>query len=405
MKIKLTVIALSFNFILMFLLLVIVLRLRGMQFIAWGIIGVSTIASVYLYINNYFRRLFDLNNLLIVSAILFLIYTCIGMFVTPGLSDYFNPYPKFFYVLYLIVGILIYKLTFLGWIRESNIFYTGLFFFSVISIKVLFLFHSFGGGFQPGVIDTSTDPRGVDFYQVLPYFIVYTFPMLFLKKGRIQFVVFGIAAVLILLTTKRGPLVSAILAFSVTFFAMNKVSIKTIFKIVIIVIVASLIFNFFAADQLNQIYNRFDNKSGADMSSGRYIIWGITIFNWFNSDALSMLFGNGFESSHIVLKSIWGHAISAHNDYIDTLHNLGIFGLLLLSILNFSMVKVTRKALKYGYKHADVMIFTLTVWLITSIVSCNIYKESALCFSIIFFYCAGDFYRTISLSKTTEIKS
>ena len=77
------------------------------------------------------------------------------------------------------------------------------------------------------------------------------------------------------------------------------------------------------------VLGRFSELS-SDGGSGRNIVWAKVLASFSNSDLKRKIFGHGINSVFQTVTIYSDVRIKAHNDFIETLHDYGYFGLFLL---------------------------------------------------------------------------
>lgn len=80
-------------------------------------------------------------------------------------------------------------------------------------------------------------------------------------------------------------------------------------------------------------------------TSGRSVFWLIDINAFIQSTPLAIFFGNGFDYVYEVNSSLYGLRIWAHNDFIDILLSVGLFGFFLYILaIGKSIVQMKRQS-------------------------------------------------------------
>ena len=83
-------------------------------------------------------------------------------------------------------------------------------------------------------------------------------------------------------------------------------------------------------DAIQNIHDRNAlDASKNNLGSGRLVFWGIVLTDFFSHDIFHIIFGNGTNSVAVVLESVYGLAIGAHNGWLDFLYTFGFIGLVI----------------------------------------------------------------------------
>ena len=150
--------------------------------------------------------------------------------------------------------------------------------------------------------------------------------------------------VVIASTTKRTGMLAACFGFAIFYLTDGnseksiKEKLERIIKILIlgaiIIAVMTATMSVFGID----ILERF-SELNSDGGSGRNYIWAKVLESFSSSDSTRKIFGHGINS---VFQSVTIYSdvrIKAHNDFIETLHDYGYFGLFLLVRFIFMLFK------------------------------------------------------------------
>ena len=145
-------------------------------------------------------------------------------------------------------------------------------------------------------------------------------------------------------TTKRTGMLAACFGFAIFYLTDGnseksiKEKLERIIKILIlgaiIIAVMTATMSVFGID----ILERF-SELNSDGGSGRNYIWAKVLESFSSSDSTRKIFGHGINS---VFQSVTIYSdvrIKAHNDFIETLHDYGYFGLFLLVTFIFMLFK------------------------------------------------------------------
>ncbi len=100
----------------------------------------------------------------------------------------------------------------------------------------------------------------------------------------------------------------------------------------LIVVIGVVIYAFLNSNMLNKVMYLLNNPYNADIlnsfTGGRTDFWKIDLLYFSESNILYKIFGQGFDCIYRVNESLFGIKIWAHNDIINLLVSIGIFGTL-----------------------------------------------------------------------------
>lgn len=224
-------------------------------------------------------------------------------------------------------------------------------YFVTISILRLENENSYGGGYLTLVA-----------LPVLLYFFRH-------KSVLTQMIISVIILVLVLLSVKRGDILSCILMIGVYYFVMlrhkGKFDTKIVWAMVSIVFLGYLIFKYMmATSYLFAI--RFENTMEGD-SSGRDNIYLLLINYFLNAPLDVQLFGGGFDASVKI------SGTRAHSDILEVLSCEGIFGLIIYLGAFFSLFRQMRRRTDVAEK--AILASVLVIWLVKMVFSMFIFSQ------------------------------
>lgn len=208
------------------------------------------------------------------------------------------------------------------------------------------------------------------------YYFTALVPFLFFmkKKKVFAYIISFVLVFFIVSSAKRGAILIAIVGMCYfLYYQLRTANKKEIYLTTILVLIAIIILIYFGYKyvQSNEyLLNRLEKTSEGD-SSGRDIIYRNIFFSWFNTpNLLNFIFGFGFAASTEL--STTGNF--AHNDWLEILSNFGLVGVLLYSLLIYSLLSFVRSSLlPIDKKIVLTTIFSL--WLLTSFFS-MVYSSS-----------------------------
>lgn len=340
---------------------------------------------------------------LVLFTSLYIVFQLIYIALTPPLPERYNPYNKIFYVLFAFSGLAFWIL---GYKKVPiNGKYILLIVYALILLMCYFSIDTMTNIDYASLFGTG-DETFFFIYQILPYILLWLYiPLLITNSKIIKYGLGGILLLLLIAMLKRGPLVS--LAFSLLFVIFaNKKNIGT--KWFVFSAVAFLIVLFIAnymGETTQFLVERFEeDASEGDISNHRFGMWEIFLENWVDRGPISILIGNGFESSHILMFRSGQNAKGAHNDFIELLYCYGILGFWVYSLLVYEYYKKMRLSIKRNYDKKEIIIFCFVIFFCTSFYSSNLTRFSTVIFGMYFYYYAGLMQRELNSDKLRKNK-
>lgn len=211
-----------------------------------------------------------------------------------------------------------------GWLTDlkiKNIFYFLLFVSIVLHFDALLTKRS-DRGVEDVVVNTS-------------YLFAYLLPAVFFIKNRTKSIFFMIVIVLMLfMGAKRGAIVVSTLVILIWYaheFLKLNVSFNTFIKNILVAFFIALFFSVFVSYFLSKfsfIQDRLLGLLGGEGGSGRDSMYMNIIDGWASADLFNKFFGFGFSAS----KVFTGNNLYAHSDWLETLINFGILGVMVYGL-------------------------------------------------------------------------
>ncbi len=290
-----------------------------------------------------------------------------------------------FRVLYVITFINLYSLL------KNNVVYNILkkIVFVLWSVLImLFLFIRIQGG--------------NDIRITLPTYIILLMSSLFIKKDEqnINWINLLLLFIIILLSTKRGALISFIVSIIVSLL-IDGIFVKKkknyIFKYITYFSFVIICFFVIMSNYNVDIFGRLKTIN-EDRGSGRVdvavAVWEAIKY----SSIYEKKWGHGFNS--VVNNNVY-YSISAHNDFLEIIYDYGYVGLLIFIFLNIKLILFIIKCLKDKSYMSFQFIFQYLCFLMLSNFShVMLYTSCYYCFFISYmFLLSEEFHRNNNLSK------
>lgn len=206
-----------------------------------------------------------------------------------------------------------------------------------VSKKMLYFLYAILIGLSFPLIGIHLSGAGLNGSVIFSTYLVLTIVPLLLQatEYKSRYLPILCSLIVIAATTKRTGMLAAIIGFAVFYLTDGKSKKpikKRLERIVKITILGSIVIAFlilvlsrFGIDVLG----RFSELS-SDGGSGRNIVWAKVLASFSNSDLKRKIFGHGINSVFQTVTIYSDVRIKAHNDFIETLHDYGYFGLFLL---------------------------------------------------------------------------
>lgn len=233
----------------------------------------------------------------------------------------------------------------------------------VISIILLILaINSFLISKQQALIlrgqEESTNNSAYIFLYILPFL-----PLILNKYRIMAFTILAICFIFVMLGAKRGAIVCMgfmILYLMWWYLKRKRVSLGTI--IAILVVIAALIIGlnyFFTTDDYLQ--TRLEQTIEGN-SSHRDVLYSMLWEEWLDADLSTQLFGRGIAQTITVVGNY------AHNDWLELLTDVGLFGAVVYLMIIVSLLKFRKKFHKNSPEQAA---FTVVIlfWFLKTIFS------------------------------------
>lgn len=165
-------------------------------------------------------------------------------------------------------------------------------------------------------------------------------------------------------------------------FYLKKVSIKIIAIPIALMLILFILSKSNMIDKfINATSNSFSsNNSAVAFSNGRFDFWKIDMEAFGNYNLINKFLGKGFDHVYYINQRFYKLKIWAHNDLIDCLLSIGIFGTVEYLLVLLSNLKI----LTNKYKKWVKSIFFLYVWFVLLVNGMFIYQHYL--YSIIIFF-------------------
>lgn len=226
------------------------------------------------------------------------------------------------------------------------------------------------------------------------HFIVLLLPCVFIIEKKNKKVLF-IALILIttILSTKRQDFIVAIIGITIPymiqiFFTDNNDKFKKIFSIMLVtLLVITAYINL--ENRLNlEIFARLSSIK-EDGGSGRTQIWKNVWDAFDNGSLLQKIFGHGYSAvarDRVGKFSSYGvNYTSAHNDFLETLYDYGVCGLIMYSLFLISFIKKVFKVYACDIKIGSMYLCSIISYLVLCSLGHLLLYPTYIVFPLLFF--------------------
>ena len=144
----------------------------------------------------------------------------------------------------------------------------------------------------------------------------------------------------------------------------KRISVKYIIALALLICIIPSTIEYFD-DQLGGAFIRRFTESDDSAEEGRSSIYVITLRMFTDSNFFQIIFGHGF--NRVVYDSPLH--LSAHNDFLEIIYDYGIICFAIYLSVYISLIKLLFLQVKQKSKYAPPLAFSLSVFLVLSLVS------------------------------------
>lgn len=293
-------------------------------------------------------------------------------------------------IIWLLGGILFYSFS----LKDTDeqglklLIHVAVFFLFILLVRVIYLY----------IFKLGGDGVSEEFKNTIPYYLLFLSTPIFLISQKRKYLLIGIVVFIILLTTKRGPLLAMLISGIVTYFLLsNRSLIFKVISIILIGVIAVTVGFVLFPEIVGNVVERFniDEISSVEdldrISSSRFVFWAILYDYWSQADSFTKFFGFGLNAVPEYLEMLTFNKlrIYAHSDWVDTMFNIGQFGLCLFIFFHLSMIKEIIKALKYKNKYAKFMLYNYLLFAFSNLYTGALVSFTTVWFAMFFYYFAA----------------
>lgn len=292
-------------------------------------------------------------------------------------------------IIYWILGtFFVYKMLLAQYLTERHIVAV---IYAVVCIYSVMIFYFM---FNPAIRFTQN---------ISIYVLLWCFPFLIVqKRTNLNKIFLFLSTVCIFLSFKRGAIIALILStfiYLFLYFLQNR-SFKTGFKLLFIFLGLLLIL-MSALIVINKTRPDFFEKRTSDITdkdrvgSGRGGFYRLVLNSYFQSlhyKPAKFFFGHGSRSvQKRTAGFLGGGGVYAHSDWLQIMPDYGLFGVLILMWLHFSIIRIVCIGMHTKNKMAPALAMAYTTFFLTSVYSGHIFSPNTIYFGIFisFYYYAS----------------
>ena len=182
----------------------------------------------------------------------------------------------------------------------------------------------------------------------------------------------GILLIFLALTSslKRGGLVTSVIALVAYYLVGQRVNEKrtaglvkilAFFAVLIFIIIVLIYINYTSEGMILDRFTQMDTDGG----SGRDVLYATTWDLITDSNGIELLLGHGWNSVRIDSPL----ELSAHNDYLEAMYDLGITGFLFLFIFLLQLVWTSYRLVKSRSEYAAAYAASVVIFFVTTMIS------------------------------------
>lgn len=370
---------------------------RGSRYLTWALILVSLII-IFTNIGLWAKQKFNIITYTVVYVVIVLFYELIA----PPTPEIYNPYSELYYYLFLVVGLSFWLIGYKGYDIFSEFNKKVLAVMMIAGLLYGYYRMSIVGSIAAYLEQGADESVATFLYQFVPYFLLWFTAAFFIYKRRMQVAIVLLFVFVIMVSTKRGPLVSMACGFLGIIVLQRKMTPKQLLILILLCIVGYIVLDTLFSSYLQQYIGRWTGASSQskdfDVTSHRTDIWELFLNHIGNQSIVSTVLGNGFEASHkLMYRWLWG-SMGSHNDFIDILYNFGLVGFLPFILLIVSYTRYMFLAIRTNFRYSSMMIYLLACFVVGSMVSSNMTRFATTFFGVLFYYLAG------LLTRETKLK-
>lgn len=223
--------------------------------------------------------------------------------------------------------------------------------------------------------------------------LLWCIPLLLLnRRAKTATALIWLASFAVVLTLKRGTLVALIFSSFAYFLLFSRIAGKCHYakKQFIMIFIIFLIVGGVLASQWQNVLVRWSDITDIDkLGSGRGTWFHMILNHWYNGSIPNQFFGFGFYSVTTFLGHWWDSDIYAHNDWLETIHDQGLVGLVAFIALYGTLFSLILKGARGRNEVTPPLIMGYTIFLCTSFYAQNTTESHTIFFAFLLGYCAA----------------
>lgn len=181
----------------------------------------------------------------------------------------------------------------------------------------------------------------------------------------------GLASLAAIMTCKRSALLALVVggcAHAVGLRAISQHREARVKHIVALILLTATLCGAVVWQWENIATKMADFDDPETMGSGRGWFYRVILSEWYDSEAFGLLFGRGFLTVPDTLEA-YGVAIIAHSDWLEILHDMGVFGVFLFAYLNVRLLSLQARAMRWRLAILPPLMMGFSIFVVRTLIS------------------------------------
>lgn len=178
---------------------------------------------------------------------------------------------------------------------------------------------------------------------------------------------------MVFFTLKRGAIIAEVLILLSLFLSWMRLSKfnARVFRWVIRAGLSSMVLLYSFQDKIPLILKRFNDIS-EDSGSGRGTFYALIFNRWVDADPLNFFFGFGTWTVPDFLGRVWINSVFAHSDWLEVVHDYGLFGIALYVFIILSIFSLCLRSWFLKDNSLYVFVSCFSLFIMKGLISGNI---------------------------------
>ncbi len=226
------------------------------------------------------------------------------------------------------------------------------------------------------------------------YLLLWSFPFLLsFRKSNLIKIAIGISIFAIIITIKRGAILALLISLLTYFYGMAYITGS--FKNKLRVFAGSIILFGFALFVIYTNWEFVSLRLEDTTGSGRDKMFLGIISNYLDGDFFEIFFGRGINSVQrftalFLAGNSRSEGVAAHSDWLQYMHDFGIFGLMFMIILHFKFLSILRFHKIHKTQLFPIVLMSYTIFALTTIYSFILNTPDAIILGILLAFLSSE---------------